>query len=189
MSSYVDAGHCKTIASSVDINTIATPGHYYMSNSSANAPFEGYLDVYSYNDNFIKQVAYTASRTDERIVFRTKQGGTWGSWADVALSSKLGTQVEILNATETSVTEKTLSQSIDNFRYIIIEALSNNGAIFSSQIVPVAIFKTHTSNTNPIMIYFYDGSGYKNMFVRYSNTTTVYAYVTSGFHLILRGIK
>ena len=101
----------------------------------------------------------------------------------------MGTQVEILNATETTTTEKTLSQSIDNFRYIIIEALSNNGAIFSSQIVPVVVFKTHAGNTNPSMLYWYDGGGYRNLFIKYINTTKVSVYITTGYHLVLRGIK
>lgn len=86
---YLDGTHNKIITNSVDINSVTTPGRYYVSGSAPNAPFEGYMDVYSYSDDFVKQVAYTASRTGQKVSFRTKQGGTWGNWTDIASETSL----------------------------------------------------------------------------------------------------
>ena len=90
---YIDNGHNKHIASSTDLNTVTTPGRYYISNNAPNAPFESYIDVFAYDSDYVKQVAYSVDRTNDKMAHRTKQNGTWGNWIYTSLGKVSNIQV------------------------------------------------------------------------------------------------
>lgn len=74
-----------------NLNDLKTPGRWYIQYTSTNLPVStgGFMDVYVFNANFIKQVFYTQNATDFAPYVRTCYNGSWSAWALIATAEQL----------------------------------------------------------------------------------------------------
>ena len=104
------------------------------------------------------------------------------------LASK-GTDVLLTEVTETTATDKTLAESLANFRYVSIEVYNSSDALQHSLFIPRRILQLRTSASSPLSAYFYDGAAQKNIYIRFTDNTKLNCFVSSGFTMRIRGVR
>lgn len=91
LSNFTNNGISKRL-SNIDLNTVITNGHYYISQSCTNRPSVdggGFMDVIAESNQICKQIFY--DRTKERLFTRTMLSQVWTSWEEFALNSNITT--------------------------------------------------------------------------------------------------
>lgn len=81
-SGWVKVGNSSPIVSSADLNTITSPGRYYVYGTNANVPEanSGYLTVEVYNSSYLRQVFEPSYQTGNHFYSRNLGNGVWGTW-------------------------------------------------------------------------------------------------------------
>lgn len=147
-------------------------------------------DYCIYNDTLYK--CNTAIVTGEAF--------TPAKWDVTNIAEELGELTEIaeryerapvLLTTINASTEAsyTLSETVNNFKNVCVQLENANGGLFLSSIIPVAILKTKTGWTNPVVFRTTDGGDTLVILFRYVDTTHIEGSVSANFIVNIYGVN